>query len=129
MITNMVLTIDLDALAANYRAIRDQVAPAHVAGVVKADGYGLGSIPVVRTLLAQGCQHFFVAMLGEAEALMPVIDGAATLYVLNGLQPGFGETLDVHWPSGAQADQLKRSADALQQIIEVVGDARRQHSQ
>ena len=92
MITNMVLTIDLDALAANYRAIRDQVAPAHVAGVVKADGYGLGSIPVVRTLLAQGCQHFFVAMLGEAEALMPVIDGAATLYVLNGLLPGTEKT-------------------------------------
>jgi alanine racemase len=37
------LTIDWGALAANYRLLCDQVAPAKVAGVVKADGYGLGA--------------------------------------------------------------------------------------
>ena len=37
-----ILTIDLDALAANYRRLRDLAAPAECAAVVKADAYGLG---------------------------------------------------------------------------------------
>jgi alanine racemase len=68
MIGGARLTIDLEALAANYRLIRDRVAPARVGGVVKADGYGLGAGQVSRTLIAQGCRDIFVAVLGEAEA-------------------------------------------------------------
>lgn len=82
------MTIDLGALAANYRLIRDRVAPAQAAGVVKADGYGLGAAIVARTLLDEGCRHLFVALPGEAEALMPVVRGRAAVYVLNGLLPG-----------------------------------------
>ena len=37
------LSIDLDALVENYRLIARQVAPAEVAGVVKADAYGVGA--------------------------------------------------------------------------------------
>jgi alanine racemase len=82
------LTIDFDALAANYRLLRRQVAPAQVAGVVKADGYGLGAAQVARTLMAEGCRHLFVALLGEARALMPELPSGIPLYVLNGLMPG-----------------------------------------
>ncbi|KQM19282.1 alanine racemase [Novosphingobium sp. Leaf2] len=83
------LMIDLDALAANYRLLAAQVAPAHCAGVVKADGYGLGAEAVARTLIAHGCCHLFVALLGEAEALIPQLsDPAVPVYVLNGLMPG-----------------------------------------
>lgn len=82
------LTIDLAALAANYRIIRDRVAPAEVGGVVKADGYGLGAVQVARTLIAQGCRHIFVALQSEAEALLPQLEGAVPVYVLNGLLPG-----------------------------------------
>lgn len=81
------LTIDLAALAANYRLIGEQVAPAAVGGVVKADGYGLGAVAVAQTLIGQGCRHLFVALQGEAEALSPHV-GAASLYILNGLLPG-----------------------------------------
>jgi alanine racemase len=82
------LRIDLDALAANYRLIARQVAPAAVAGVVKADAYGLGAIAISRALLAAGCRHFFVAHLCEAAALKPHLPSDIPLYVLNGLPPG-----------------------------------------
>lgn len=82
------LTVDWGALAANYRLLCQQVAPAKVGGVVKADGYGLGAAQVAQVLLAQGCEHFFVALLCEAKALIPTLDGRAPVYVLNGLLPG-----------------------------------------
>lgn len=82
------LRVDLDALADNYRTIGRQVAPASVAGVVKANGYGLGASLVARTLEREGCRHFFVAHLGEAVALKPDLSPGAALYILNGLLPG-----------------------------------------
>jgi len=82
------LRIDLDALVDNYRLIAARVAPAQVAGVVKANAYGLGAIEVSEALMAAGCRHFFVAQLVEAAALMPHLAGDCRLYVLNGLQPG-----------------------------------------
>lgn len=88
MIGGARLTIDLEALAANYRLIRDRVAPARVGGVVKANGYGLGASLVSRTLIAQGCRDIFVAVLGEAEELAPDLPSDIALYVLNGLMPG-----------------------------------------
>lgn len=83
-----VLRIDLNALADNYRIIQRQVAPAAVAGVVKANAYGLGAKHVAATLMEAGCRHFFVALLGEAVALKPTLRKGIALFVLNGLQPG-----------------------------------------
>lgn len=83
-----ILHIDLEALAQNYRAICFQVAPTPVAAVVKADGYGIGAIPVARTLIAEGCRHFFVAHLSEAAALKPALPQGVALHILNGLHPG-----------------------------------------
>lgn len=83
-----VLSIDLSALAENYRIIRRQVTPAHVAGVVKANAYGLGVGPVVRTLLDEGCRYFFVAQLCEARELSALLPPISKLFILNGLQPG-----------------------------------------
>lgn len=88
MIEAAVLTVDMGALAANYRLIAATVAPARTAAVVKADGYGLGAVRVATTLYGAGCRHFFVAHLGEALALRPALPGDARLYVLNGLMPG-----------------------------------------
>jgi len=82
------LTIDFNALAGNYSLLRRQVAPAEVAGVVKADGYGLGAVRVAQTLIDEGCRHLFVALLGEAVALKPSLPTDVALYVLNGLMPG-----------------------------------------
>lgn len=87
-IAGATLRIDLDALAANYCLIRQQVGGAEVAGVVKADAYGLGAVEVSRALAEAGCRHFFVAQLSEAIALRPALEPDAFVYVLNGLQPG-----------------------------------------
>ena len=82
------LTIDLAALARNYERLSAEVAPARAAAVVKADAYGLGAGRVSERLHAHGCRHFFVAQFAEALALRPGLAADATLFVLNGLQPG-----------------------------------------
>jgi alanine racemase len=89
-----ILTIDLNALAANWRLLRDKVAQAtpaaECAAVVKADAYGLGIEPVVTTLAKTGCRTFFVAHLSEALRVRAV-DAECAVYVLNGVAPGAAE--------------------------------------
>ncbi len=78
------LTIDLDALKANYRALASVCAPAVTAGVVKADAYGLGIARVAPALARAGCTRFFVALPEEGKAVRDALPDAA-IYVLNGL--------------------------------------------
>ena len=62
--------IDLAALRHNLGAIRAAIGPGvAVCGVVKADAYGHGAVPVARTLAAAGIDHFAVASLDEAKEL------------------------------------------------------------
>ncbi|MBT3400790.1 MAG: alanine racemase, partial [Rhodospirillaceae bacterium] len=71
------LTIDLDAIAANYRQLRDMAAPTAIcAAVVKADAYGLGAAPVGLKIEAEGCRHFFVATVDEGLALRHTFEDA-----------------------------------------------------
>ena len=85
------LTIDLDALTANYRQLRDLAAPAECAAVVKADAYGLGMASVAPALSRAGCKTFFVATLTEAQELRTLL-ADAVIYVFDGLLPGTAET-------------------------------------
>lgn len=82
-----ILTIDLGALAQNWRTLRGRAGKAECAAVVKADGYGLGIEAAVPALARAGCRTFFVAHVGEA-ARARAVAPAATIYVLNGLLPG-----------------------------------------
>ncbi|BBF93842.1 alanine racemase [Blastochloris tepida] len=86
-----VLTIDLAALVANWRALAARLAPAACAGVVKADAYGCGAAEAGRALRAAGCTTFFVALPAEGRALRAAVPDAA-IYVLNGLPQGAAET-------------------------------------
>jgi len=79
--------VNLDAVAANWRLLRARH-PGGVAAVVKADGYGLGAVPVVRRLLREGCAHFFTAHLAEALAVRREVPGGVMVAALNGLWPG-----------------------------------------
>src|SRR5450759_2812148 len=63
-----VLTVDLDAIVANWRKLEKTAVPAECAAVVKADAYGCGVEPVARALAGAGCKTFFVATLDEARA-------------------------------------------------------------
>jgi alanine racemase len=82
------LTIDLDAIASNYKLLRDCAKVSYCAAVVKANAYGLGAERVTNALLDIGCKVFFVAQLSEA---VPIIDrirsAGGRLFVLNGLEP------------------------------------------
>lgn len=84
-----VLSIDLAALAANYRLLKQRVYPGDCAGVVKANGYGLGAEPVARTLYEAGCRTFFVAQLDEGIELRKAL-GEVDIHILGGFTPGTG---------------------------------------
>ena len=63
------LEIDHRVVKANFEHIAAKVAPSKVLAVLKADGYGLGALPIARTLLAAGAARVGVAEPEEAYAL------------------------------------------------------------
>jgi len=87
---NGVLTVDLDAIIANWRKLEKTAVPAECAGVVKADAYGCGAEPVAKALAAAGCKTFFVATLDEARVVRAVLPDA-TIYALNGFFQNTGD--------------------------------------
>jgi len=86
-----ILTVDLGAIAANWRGLRDAGRaagkPIDCAAVLKADAYGTGAAIVGPRLAAEGCRQFFVAHIDEGIALRKVMPGHP-IYVLNGLLAG-----------------------------------------
>lgn len=84
------LTVDLDAIVANWRKLEKTAVPAECAGVVKADAYGCGARPVVRALSAAGCRTFFVATLDEARVARAAAS-SADIYVLDGFFQDCGD--------------------------------------
>jgi alanine racemase len=89
------LTVRLGAIAENYRTCRRLAGRAVAAGVVKADGYGMGAAPVARTLAAQGCGTFFVARLEEGITLRPVVP-KARIFVFDGAREASVAALVTH---------------------------------
>ena len=79
------LTIDLGALADNWRALAARAAPGRCAAVVKANAYGIGVAEAAPALWAAGARVFFVAHLSEGVAARQILPEAA-IYVLNGLE-------------------------------------------
>ncbi|HKD48246.1 MAG TPA: alanine racemase [Rhizomicrobium sp.] len=77
------LTVRLGAIGENYRDFRRLAGSASAAGVVKADGYGLGAAFVAPALAAAGCDTFFVARLEEGIALRNVLHDVR-IFVLDG---------------------------------------------
>ena len=86
------LLVDLDALARNYRKLCATASPAECAAVVKADAYGLGVAPVVRSLARAGCSSFFVATVAEGCELRG-LEPDAVIYVFGGATPEDTATL------------------------------------
>jgi len=109
------LLIDLNALRANYRRLRDMASGAETAAVVKADGYGLGAAACARALAMDGARTFFVATLNEALELRAALP-EAVIYVLDGLAPCAAE----HFA----AAQLRPVLGDLAEIAEWAGYCR-----
>jgi len=86
-----ILTIDLDAVRANYRLLRARGAAstgAACGAVLKADAYGLGMDKVAAALAREGCRSFFVAHRDEGIRLRRLVPGDCTIYVMHGAMPG-----------------------------------------
>ncbi len=111
-INSGLLTVNLDALVANYQAICDLAPSSRCAAVVKANAYGLGVETIAPVLLKAGCQDFFVATGNEAiqlRALLPT----ASIYVFDGGVPDTEMELLRHrvTPVLSTPDQVERWLD------------------
>ncbi|MGD9792733.1 MAG: alanine racemase [Acidimicrobiia bacterium] len=71
--------IDPDAITHNVEVLRRAAAPAGLWAVVKADGYGHGSVTAARAALAGGADGLAVALVGEGERLRAEGVGARVL--------------------------------------------------
>ena len=94
------LEVDLGAIVANWRSLRERLGDVACAAVVKADAYGLGAGMVAPALVEAGARQFFVAHLDEAIAIRPLLPAATEVFVLNGL------------PAGGEPDSLCGASDA-----------------
>jgi alanine racemase len=92
---NGVLTVDLDAIIANWRKLEKTAVPAECAAVIKANAYGCGAEQVSRALASAGCKTFFVAGTDEAAVVRAAVP-AATLYVVGGLFQNTGDAYAKH---------------------------------
>lgn len=105
-----ILTVDLDAIRANYQCLARELKGTVCAAVVKADGYGLGAARVGPALAAAGARQFFVALPDEAIALRAALAETAPraeIYVLGGPL------------RGAEADYL---AHDIRPVLNSLGD-------
>lgn len=81
------LVVEMAAVRANWRAVRQSFSGAGVGAVVKQDAYGLGIAEVVPLLAALGCRDFWVADLQEAADVRRV-EPSGRIFVLHGLAGG-----------------------------------------
>lgn len=110
------LSIDLDAIAANWRALdKASASGVQTAAVVKANAYGLGIARVARCLATAGARRFFVAVAEEGAALRQVLGPGPQIYILSGHMPGDTDMigdLDLT-PLLNALDQVTRHLEAL----------------
>jgi len=88
--SNATLTIDLSALAANYRLLVDKFVGRHVGVAVKADAYGIGVERAAQTFFAEGCRTFFVANLDEGVELRGILGPGPEIYIFEGISADRG---------------------------------------
>lgn len=110
------LTIDLDAVVANWRALDAATGKGTRTGaVVKADAYGLGAGKVARALAKAGAQEFFVAMAEEGAALRQEIGPGPEIFVFSGHMAGDADMIaDMSLvPLLNSIDQMLRHVEGL----------------
>lgn len=88
------LTIDLDAICANWHAL-DALSDSEVetAAVVKADAYGIGAAQAATALAEAGARSFFVALAEEGVALRDVLGDRPDIFVFSGHMEGTSDAL------------------------------------
>ena len=107
-LSGSILTVDLDAIAVNYRTLCEKADGAACAAVVKADSYGLGVEAVGQRLWREGCRTFFVASLDEAILLRGCLNDAeiVSLYGLMSGEAGYYQEYNL-LPTLNDIDQIE----------------------
>ena len=108
--------IDLDALAYNYRALRQRVGEnVRFLGVVKADAYGHGAVQVSRTLQALGADYLAVSSIDEAAELRHGGITMPILILVHTPREQVGRLIDLHITQAVtcQAKALEYSEEAV----------------
>ncbi|MBS1301558.1 alanine racemase [Loktanella sp. SALINAS62] len=108
------LTIDLGAIAANWRSL-NALTSCETAAVIKADGYGLGAGRVAAALAKQGARIFYVAVAEEGAVVRDALGERAQIRVLTGHMKGDTKLLADHnlTPILSSIDQIDRHFQEL----------------
>lgn len=109
-----VLTIDLTAIATNWRNLNAQTS-AESAAVVKADAYGLGMAEVAPVLAQAGARQFFVAVAEEGAALRRILGPGPSISVFSGHMEG-----DAAFIRDAELTPMINSIDQMTRHVEVL---------
>jgi alanine racemase len=121
-----VLTIDLAAIAENWRLLNRKIKQGCDCGaVVKADAYGLGAENVAAALAGAGCKTFYVAHPHEGIALRKVLGRSPRIIVMHGPNPGLEREMFSHSliPVLSTPEQIRAwrtfaaDADVLQETV------------
>jgi alanine racemase len=110
-----VAVIDLDAIRANYAVLAAASGRAECAAVVKGDGYGLGMQQVAEAAWQAGARLFFVARVGDGQALRRMLP-EARIAVLDGLSG--------HSPQAFEAANLMPVLGTCQEVRDWLAAAR-----
>lgn len=95
--------VDLDAISANVRVLRERAGRADVMAVVKADAYGHGLVPAARAAVAGGAAWLGVAQLFEGLELRAAGVEAPMLSWLTVPGDRFDEAIDQNVDLGVSA--------------------------
>lgn len=108
------LTIDLGALAQNWRRLNDK-SQAETAAVVKADAYGIGIRRAAGALAKAGARRFFVAVAEEGVPLREALGPGPMIGVFSGHMEGDTGLLRDHalTPMLNSVDQMLRHVESL----------------
>jgi alanine racemase len=109
-----ILTIDLDALAANWHALSRR-SGAEAGAVVKADAYGCGVGIVAPRLAREGVRRFFVATSEEGGKLRGILGHGPDINIFSGHMPGDTGLIRDHalTPMLNSPEQAARHREAL----------------
>lgn len=109
-----ILTIDLDALARNWRNLNARTA-VETGAVVKANGYGLGAPVIARRLAREGARRFFVAAAEEGAIVRNALGAGPEIFVFSGHMEGDTDIIRDHalTPLLNSVDQMLCHVEAL----------------
>ncbi|MEB8128045.1 alanine racemase [Staphylococcus succinus] len=110
------LNVDLNAIVSNFQVFQKLHPSKTVIPVVKANGYGLGSIMIARQLMDNGAEFFAVATLDEAIELR--MHGINAKILVLGVIPSYDINKAIQHRVAITVPSEKWLNEAIQQISE-----------